>query len=76
MPVRGGGDEMVQGWMEDGKKGPLWIVPLLIEMYPTQANPTSGWIHGTKKKKKPTPFSLRGAPVPSQEPAGKQRGGG
>lgn len=53
MPVRGGG-EVVQEW----KVGPLWTVPLLIEMYPTQANPTSGWIFGAN-----APFSLRGAPV-------------
>lgn len=33
-------------------------MPLLIEMYPTQANPTLGWICGTN-----TPFSLRGAPI-------------
>lgn len=53
MPVRDGG-EVVQEW----KEGPLWTVPLLIEMYPTQANPTLGWIRGAN-----TPFSLRGAPA-------------
>lgn len=49
------GGEVVQEWK---REGPLWTVPLLIEMYPTQANPTSGWICGAN-----TPFSLRGAPV-------------
>ena len=54
MPVK-----VVARWRRNGKEeGPLWTVPLLIEMYPTQANPTSGWICGAN-----TPFSLRGAPV-------------
>ncbi|KAK5852866.1 hypothetical protein PBY51_006704 [Eleginops maclovinus] len=66
MPVRGGG-EVGQEW----KEGPLWTVPLLIEMYPTQANPTSGWICGTN-----TPFSLRGAPVRVKSPLGSSVWGG
>lgn len=60
MPVRGGA-EVVQEWDE----GPLWTQPLLIEMYPTQANPTLSWICSAN-----TPFSLWGAPVRVKSPLG------
>ena len=50
--------EVAVSWWRNGKEGPLWTVPLLIEMYPTQANPTSGWICDAN-----APFSVRGAPV-------------
>ncbi|KAI9544045.1 hypothetical protein NQZ68_005094 [Dissostichus eleginoides] len=68
MPVRGGG-EVAQEWKEGAS---MWTVPLLIEMYPTQKNPTSGWIFGANIPPPQPP----GRASPSQEPAGTQRVGG
>lgn len=50
--------EVVATWWGNGKKGPLWTIPLLIEMYPTQAKPTLGWIWDATAA-----FSLWGASV-------------
>lgn len=66
VPMRDGG-EMVPRWAE----GPLWIVPPLIEMYPTQAR--------TPLQSGPTvevPPLASGRASPNQELAGKQRVGG
>lgn len=58
-------------------------MPLLIEMYPTQANPASGRT-GDADAPLPSPFSRRGAPARVKSPlgssvcvfVGKGRGGG